>query len=660
MNFSQDDPERMLNVEYQEPNPSTVFHPHPQVSPPHSWQNVLFGRPLPTADAPNETIGKLVGLAVFASDALSSTAYATQEILVILAFAGAAAFGYAVPISIAIVLLMVIVVISYEQTIHAYPNGGGAYIVARENLGEIPAQAAGAALLTDYILTVAVSISSGVAQVVSAFPVLFPYRVELALGLVLLVMVVNLRGVRESGTAFAIPAYIFLFSMILTVGIGLAKVMGGGLGMVVSPPELTTSITTLEVVTPFLLLHAFSSGTSAMTGIEAIANGITAFKEPRSRNAGIVLAWMAGILASLFLGITFLAWQVGAVPSEQETVISQVARTVFGSTGAAYLVVVAMTAIILFMAANTAFAGFPRLAAILGQDGFLPRQLAYRGSRLVFSRGIGALAFVAGLLIVLFDASVTRMIPLYAIGVFLSFTLSQVGMATRWWKSGHLAAGAQLAQKSSVIHPDRNWLIKMVANGVGAVLTAVVTLVFGITKFPDGAWIVVLLIPLLVVLFSAIHRHYMNLSHQLSLEHYTYLPRIARQRVIVPISGVHQGTLAGLRFARSISDDVTAVYVSMEPEEAEKIQSKWSIWGDGVRLVMLDSPYRLLIEPLMEYIQALCKIRQRNEVIIVVVPQFVSRHWWTGALHNQTAFLLRLGLLLRPGVVIIEVPYQVE
>jgi amino acid transporter len=647
-------------VQIEESNETTVFHPTPQATPPRSWRDVLFGHPLPTADAPNETIGKAIGLAVFAADALSSTAYATQEILVILAVAGAAAFGYAFPISIAIVFLMAIVVLSYEQTVHAYPNGGGAYIVARENLGDIPAQAAGASLLTDYILTVAVSISSGVAQVVSAFPALLPYRVHIALVLVVLVMIVNQRGVRESGMAFAIPAYIFLLSMVVTVGVGLARVVMGNLGVVVNPPEMQVTATALEVVTPFLLLHAFSSGTSAMTGIEAIANGITAFKEPRSRNAGIVLVWMGCILGTLFLGITFLAGRIGAVPSETETVISQIARTVFGSQGVIYLIVMAMTAIILFMAANTAFAGFPRLAAILGQDGFLPRQLAYRGSRLVFSRGITALALMAGFIIIIFDASVTKMIPLYAIGVFLSFTLSQLGMARRWWKSGHIAPGEKRVEKSSTIHADRSWFVKMVTNGVGAILTAVVTLVFGIVKFTDGAWIVVTLIPVLVVIFSAIHRHYVNLSHQLSLEHFHYQPRIARQRVIVPISGVHQGTLAGLRFARSISDDVTAVYVSIEPDEACKIQSKWSVWGEGVRLVMLDSPYRLLIEPLMDYIEGLCHIRQRNEVIIVVVPQFVSHHWWTGILHNQTAFLLRMGLLLRPGVVIIEVPYQVE
>jgi len=641
-------------------NNATVFQSKVSSRPHVHWVSWLIGRPLQTADAPHETIGKRVGLAVFASDALSSTAYATQEMLVILAAAGTIAFGYAFPIALAIVGLMAIVVLSYEQTIHAYPSGGGAYIVAHDNLGNLPAQVAGAALLTDYILTVAVSISSGVAQVISAFPELMPYKVAIALVLILLVMVVNLRGVRESGIAFAIPAYIFLGTMLLMVAVGLVRSLLGGLGLVENPPEIHMTVETIGLVTPFLLLHAFSSGTSAMTGIEAIANGITAFKEPRSRNAGIVLLWMAGILSTLFLGITFLAGKIGAVPSEHETVISQIARTVFGGENALYYLAVALTAIILFMAANTAFAGFPRLAAILASDGFLPRQLTYRGSRLVFSSGITALAIMAGIITVIFDASVTRLIPLYAIGVFLSFTLSQMGMALRWWKSGRLSPGLEQAERSSILHHDRNWAVKMLTNGVGAILTAVVTLVFGVTKFIEGAWIIVLVIPLLVVGFNLISRHYRNLARQLSLSQASSTPLTTRQRVIIPISGVHQGTLAGLRYACSISKDVTAVYISIDPVEELKIQEKWAAWGNGVRLVVLESPYRLLVEPVLEYIEKLCAVRQPNEIITVVVPQFVSRNWWTGFLHSQTAFVLRMGLLLRPGVVIVEVPYQVE
>lgn len=637
-----------------------VLRKNIEAPPRRGWQSWLIGRPLPTADEENQTIGKRVGLAVFASDALSSTAYATQEILIILAAAGTAALGNAFPIAVAIVMLMAIVVISYEQTIHAYPNGGGAYVVSRENLGDRAAQAAGAALLTDYVLTVAVSISAGVAQIVSAFPNLYPYRVEIALALVALVMVVNLRGVRESGMAFAIPAYIFLGFMVLMVGTGLVRYVTGSLGPVIDPPEMFTSYATVQILTPFLLLHAFSSGTSAMTGIEAIANGITAFKEPRSRNAGIVLIWMACILASLFLGITFLANQVHAMPSEHETVISQLARTVFSGEGVLYLGLVGMTSIILVMAANTAFAGFPRLAAILAQDGFIPRQFMFRGSRLVFSRGIIALAALAGILIVVFDASVNRLIPLYAIGVFLSFTLSQLGMARRWWKCRKLKPGETIVERSSVLKYDPRWKLKMVANAFGATCTTVVTLVFGVTKFHDGAWIVVVVIPVLGFIFTGIHRHYQALAKKLSLDRNVSFPRIQRQRVVLLISGVHQGTLAGLRYAKSISDDVTAVYTSLDPEEAKRVEEKWNVWGEGVRLVVLNSPYRLLVEPILEYIESLCKIRQPNELITVVVPQFVSRHWWTGLLHSQTAFLLRMALLLRPGVIIIEVPYQVD
>ncbi len=644
-----------------EPEVPPVFHPPVKSKPGSSLRTFMIGRPLPTADSPHQTIGKLIGLAVFAADALSSTAYATQEILVILAAAGMAALGYAFPVSIAIVVLMVIVIVSYEQTVHAYPSGGGAYVVARENLGDLPAQIAGAALLTDYILTVSVSVSSGVAQVVSAFPGLFEYRVELAIAIVMLVMVVNLRGVRESGMAFAIPAYLFLGAMLITVAVGLFRSFTGNLGMVADPPPMLNSIgTTLVAVTPFLLLHAFSSGTSAMTGIEAIANGITAFKEPRSRNAGIVLVWMGAILAVLFLGISYLAGAIQAIPSEQETVISQIARTVYSGEGVIYLITIALTAIILFMAVNTAFAGFPRLGAYLAKDGFLPRQLTYRGSRLVFSRGIILLGLIASVLIIVFDASVTALIPLYAIGVFVSFTLSQLGMARRWWKSGRLAPGAEVKETSSVIRHDRNWILKMATNGIGAVLTAVVTIVFGITKFNDGAWIIVLLIPLLVLWFTAIQRHYRKLAGQLSLSHYRPRPPVQRHRVIVPIGGVHAGSLEGLRYAKSLSYDVTAIYVCLDPEEALSLQNKWSVWGEGVRLVVLDSPYRLLIEPMMDYIKTLSKLRQPDEIITVVVPQFIPRHWWNGYLHSQTAFMLRLGLLLQPGVVVVEVPYQVD
>ncbi|MEN9562835.1 MAG: hypothetical protein RIR73_1079, partial [Chloroflexota bacterium] len=420
-----------------------------EYKPAHTWRSWLIGRPLSTADAEHQTIGKRVGLAVFASDALSSTAYATQEILVILAAAGTMAFGYVFPIAIAIVVLLAIVSISYEQTIHAYPDGGGAYIVSRDNLGEFPALIAAAALLTDYILTVSVSIASGVAQLVSAFPNLYELRVPLAIIFILFIMLVNLRGVKESGSAFAVPTYFFIAVILIMITTGLWRLITGSLGMVIDPPEVEFHGDAIAVITPFLLLHAFSSGTAALTGIEAISNGITAFKEPRSKNAGITLVWMSVILSTFFLGISFITNYIHAVPSETETVISQIARTIFDGRGTMYLLVISATTVILIMAANTAFADFPRLGALIAKDGFIPRQLAYRGSRLVYSRGIVTLAVIASILMVVFSASVTRLIPLYAIGVFLSFTLSQGGMALRWWKSGKLKPGEQKVERGS-------------------------------------------------------------------------------------------------------------------------------------------------------------------------------------------------------------------
>jgi len=626
-------------------------------APPRGWRTWLFGRPLPTADAADEAIGKAVGLAVFSSDALSSTAYATQEIMIILAMAGTVAFAFVLPISLAIVALLAIVTFSYEQTIHAYPGGGGAYIVARENLGVFPAQVAGAALLMDYILTVAVSISSAVAQVSSAFPVVHDHRVTLGIVLVAFVMVVNLRGVKESGRVLALPTFFFVAMMGLTVGTALVRHLLGTLHPVPDPPPLDIEPT--RAIGLFLILHAFSSGTTALTGVEAISNGIPAFKEPRSRNAGITLLWMSGILGVLFLAISFLAGRVGAVPSEQETVISQITRAAFEGRGALYLAAIGATTLILAMAANTAYAGFPRLAALQAADGYLPRQLTYRGSRLVFSRGIALLALVASLLIWVFDASVTGLIPLYAIGVFLSFTLSQAGMARRWRKSGRLAPGEERVEQGSTVRHDPRWVFKMVLNGFGACLTAVVTVVFAVTKFRDGAWVVLLVIPALVVVFYTIHRHYKDLARRLSLERFGPPPRVDRHRVIIPISGIHRGVVAGLTYARALSEDVTAVYVSTDLALTEAVEKKWGLWGGGVRLVVVNSPYRLLVEPLVDYIRQVAARRQPNEVITVVVPQFVPRRQWHNVLHAQTAMMLRLALVFEPGVVITSVPYQV-
>jgi amino acid transporter len=628
--------------------------------PPRTLSSWLIGRPLSTADAAHQTIGKIVGLAVFASDALSSTAYATQEILGVVAAAGTIAYGYLFPVSLAIITLLAIVTISYEQTIHAYPGGGGAYIVARDNLGELPAQTAGAALLTDYILTVSVSVSAGVAQIISAYPSLFPYRVWIAVIAVFLIMMINLRGVKESGTTFAIPTYFFVVVMVFTVGLGLFRYLTGSLGVVLDPPHFEAQ-DVITAITPFILLHAFANGTTALTGVEAISNGITAFKEPRSRNAGITLIWMSLILGSLFLGLSFLTGEVQAVFSEEETIISQLARTIYGGRGIPYLMLISGTTIILIMAANTAFADFPRLGALHAGDGFLPRQLTYRGSRLVYSRGIVSLAVVASLLIIIFQASVTRLIPLYAIGVFLSFTLSQAGMARRWWKIGHLKEGEEVVEPGSTLKYENGWQYRMMINGFGAVCTAIVMVVFAATKFREGAWVVLILTPALVTIFFSIHHHYKRLARKLSLDNFVvHPPHTTRHRVIMPVSGVHQGTLAALRYARRLSDDVTAVHVMIEPAESEKVQKKWETWGEGVRMVMLASPYRLFLEPLLEYIVDIMRQRQSGETITIVVPEFIAENRVTAALHTNTADLLRSQLKRQPGIVIINVPYLVH
>ncbi len=648
-----------MSNQFDDENGTAVQRRTAEYQPKRNWRTYLIGHPLQTADAPHQTIGKLVGLAVFSSDALSSVAYGPQEVLLVLAAAGTVAYNYVFPLAIAIVLLLAILTLSYEQTIHAYTNGGGSYIVSRDNLGDLPAQIAAAALLTDYILTVAVSISSGVAQIVSAFPLLFEYRAWVAVALVIFIMLVNLRGVKESGATFAIPTYFFIVMGLVMVLFGLVRYASGGLSGVVDPPPADV-LQTMQGVSVFLILRAFSSGTTALTGVEAISNGIPAFKEPRSRNAGRTLIAMSIILGVLLLGISFLTAHIQAIPSEEETVISQLARTIYGGRDIAYLATIAATTVILVMAANTSFADFPRLSALTAIDGFLPRQLAYRGSRLVYSRGIVLLALVSSALILIFNASVTRLIPLYAIGVFLSFTLSQAGMAHRWWKIGHLPPGVEVKERGSTLKYERSWETKMIINGFGAVLTAVVVAVFAVTKFTQGAWVVVIIIPAVVAVLSGIHRHYRGLASTLSLEHSSSPPHISRHRVILPISGVHRGTLMALRYARTLSDDITAVHVSIDEEETRRMQQKWEVWGEGFRLVILDSPYRTFLEPLLEYIDEMDRNRKPNEVITIVVPEFVPRHWWNNALHTRTANTLRWALSYRKDIVITNVPYQVN
>lgn len=620
---------------------------------------LLIGKPLETKELPHQAIGKPIGLAVFASDALSSSAYATQEMLIILAMAGGGAvvLGLSIPLAIAISVLLAIVTISYRQTIHAYPNGGGAYIVARDNLGELPAQVAGAALLTDYILTVAVSISAGVEQITSGFQELIPYRVEICVAVIVLMTVVNLRGVKESGRIFAIPTYFFLTMMFLTLGIGFIRYLGGNLGVVegVEPIHYET----LQPLTLFLILRAFSSGCAALTGIEAISNGITAFEEPRSKNAAITLVWMSSILITLFLGITFLAHQIEAQPSHVETIISQLGRTVFSDGSVLWYLVLAGTALILLMAANTSYADFPRLAALHAGDGFLPRQLTYRGSRLVFSWGIVFLAIASIALVIVSGGITTNLIPLYAVGVFLGFTISQTGMVVRLRKIAKLKPGDKIESLETVLEYDHHWRLKMFISGVGAVFTFVVMLIFAITKFTSGAWFVVALIPTLVFVFFRIHHHYKDVAHYLSLK--GIRPEIDTRpvRTLILVDDVHAETARMVNFAKSLAHPWQAIHVGVSPEKMELVREKWQDRiGEG-QLVIIPSPYRLLAEPIKEYIEQL----QQDEpgcFVHVIMGHLVMDTFWEQALHQNSAFIFNLALGQMQNVVVTNVPYQIR
>ena len=617
----------------------------------------FFGRPLETAAAPHQSISKRVGLAVFASDALSSTAYATQEILLILALAGTAAFAYSIPIALAIALLLGVLTISYRQTIHTYPNGGGAYIVSRDNLGDLAAQVAAAALLTDYVLTVSVSIASGVDQIVSAAPRLLFWRVEIAVALIVAMTIINLRGVKESGQILAIPTYFFLLTMFITLAVGLMRWALGNLPPLVNPPALAQQ--SIQSVSLFLILRAFSSGCTALTGVEAISNGIPAFHEPRSHNAARTLTAMSLILGVIFVSMTFLAYHIGAVPSEDETVISQLGRAIYGA-GAGQLILLAATTLILIMAANTSFADFPRLAALAAADGFLPRQLTYRGSRLVFSWGITLLASMATLLLVFLHADTSQLIPLYAIGVFLSFSLSQFGMVTRWRRVGKLAPNeVGHSRHGTPLAYDGHWRTKQFVNGAGGVTTAVVMIVFAITKFRDGAWMVVLLIPLLVLAFSGIHRHYRRVATQLSLGDLPVHPHASPVHTLLLVGDVHAGTLRLINFAESLGKPWQAVHVAVDPEKAERVRAKWADRMGMGELLILPSPYRLVGEPLREYIRVL-QAADPDAFIHLIVGQLSLPDYGEQLLHQNTNLLIDLVLRDMDRVAVTSVPYQID
>ncbi|MEZ4541418.1 MAG: APC family permease [Chloroflexota bacterium] len=620
--------------------------------------NLLIGRPLETRTLAHQVVSNKVGLAVFASDAISSTAYATEEILVILAMAGSAAyFGLSLPIAVAIAILLVIVTISYRQTIFAYPNGGGAYIVARDNLGETAALVAGAALLTDYILTVAVSISSGVAQITSAFPGLLPYKVIMAVSVIALITIINLRGVKESGAVFSIPTYFFLGMMGLTLVVGFYRYFTGTLGIVTGVEFVQE---TVAPVTIFLILRAFSSGSTALTGIEAISNGITAFREPRSRNAARTLVAMSSILIVLFLSITFLSHQVQALPSHTETIISQLSRTILGEGSVLYLMVIAGTAFILLMAANTSYADFPRLAALAAGDGFLPRQLTYRGGRLVFSWGIVTLAVAASLLVIVLGASTTRLIPLYAIGVFLSFTISQTGMVIRTRKIGRLQPGETAQGLETDLEYDPKWRWHLVISAIGAVSTFIVMMIFAITKFSHGAWFILLLIPTLVYIFYRIHHHYQDVAQALSLEN-AQVKEIETDRVItlLLVDGIHMGTRQMVKFAKSMGNPWHAVHVGVNQEKTAVTQAKWDRYVGEGQLVIIDSPYRHLLAPIRQYVIDLLE-NNPGAIVHIVMGHLAMDSLMSQALHQNSSLILNLGLTGLERVVVTIVPLQIH
>ena len=674
-----------------------------------SLKRLLLGSPIRTARLAHERLTKKTALAVFSSDALSSTAYATEEILLVLAAAFVAqkydvtVFSRVIPISIGIATLLIIVAISYRQTIHAYPSGGGSYIVAKDNLGTMPGLIAAASLLVDYILTVSVSIAAGVAAITSTFmgtrwAWIDEHLMGIGLFFIAFIALANLRGVRESGALFAGPTYAFIVSFIFMIGYGLVRYYLSP--HIAAPNDIELKIAEgyhPQPLTWFLLLAAFSNGCAALTGIEAISNGIPAFKQPESDNAAKTLTVMAALLATMFIGTSVMAYLYKIHPHEHETVISQFGRIIFtGYMSWFYYLVQITTAAILVLAANTSFADFPRLSSLLARDRFLPRQFATRGDRLVFSNGIILLAVFSGILVWAFGGETSRLIPLYAVGVFLSFTLSQSGMVVHWWKEGK---ALQQMRREAVTEKDiaitRNqsglednvtgkleplrlvpstpltiaeverleknshWRKSLVINGIGALATCIVLIVFIATKFIHGAWVVVALVPVLVLMFLKIHRHYVEVARQLSTEGLAPLQPFDHE-VIVPISGIHRGVIAALQYAKSIAPHhVTAVYVNLDDEQTRRLREKWDQWGSGVNLVIVASPYRSLARPLFNYVD---RVRRGspNVLITIVLPEFVPAKWWQNLLHNQNTLFLKGALLFKKGVVVTYVPYHLE
>jgi amino acid transporter len=596
----------------------------------HTIQRLLLGRPIASSASSEERLTRSSALGAFGLDALSSVAYGPDEILYVLLLAGAAGVALDLPIAVAIALLLVIVATSYRQTIFAYPKGGGSYTVARENLGTYPGLIAAAALMVDYVTTVAVSVTAGVQAITALAPVMFRYRVAMDVACAVLLVIINLRGIREAGAAFVLPTYIFIGSLGLLLVWGFLRAVAfGGLPHAANPPPA------IEGLSLFLVLRAFAGGCTAMTGIEALANGVPAFKAPESRNAASTLLWLSTTLAALFLGVVVLSRAIGVVPSDRMNVIAAIGVATVGSSPLFYVVQIS-AAVILVLAANTSFNGFPRLAAVMAQDHYFPHQFGYVGDRLAYTTGILVLSTLAIALIVLFDGSTHALIPLFAVGVFLCFTLSQAGMVRHWIRVR-----------------ERGWHYKMAINGLGAVTTAAVTLIVVATKFTGGAWLVVLLIPALVSLFAAVHRVYSREIGDLG----SYGPPRSEpftHEMIVPVARMNRAVADAVTYALSVGSKVTAAHVSTDPETTRHLQEDWQRWGTDVPLEIVEAPYRDLIPTLSEFIRERAAGKPGHQVT-VVMPEVVARHWWQEVLHNQTNLHLQLALRGTPGVVLTTV-----
>lgn len=628
-------------------------------------KRVLIGAPFPTSAELHERLDKVRALAVFASDPISSNAYATEAIMGVLILLGSGALSLTMPIAIGIGLLVLIVIFSYTQTIMHYPGGGGAYTVAKDNLGTMPSLFAAGALLTDYVLTVSVSVSAGIRALTSAFPDLFDYRIAFALLAIILLTWVNLRGVRESGTVFALPTYAFVGGVLVVVIIGLARYFGLPWTVPLEKHEL--HIEAVGTVTGFayvwLILRAFAGGCTALTGIEAISNGVQAFKPPEALNAVKTMVWMGVMAMSLFLGISFLATHLAIVPSEEDSVLSQMTRLVSGG-GVLYYWVQFFTMMILVLAANTGYQDFPRLSSFLAADGFLPRWMQNRGDRLVYSSGIVVLAILSSIIVVVFRADEIAMLPLYALGVMMSFTLSQAGMVRLMNKVSQVPPGEEVHTNATTIHYEPGWWWKRGVNAVGAVTTGIVFLVLVATKFVEGAWIIAIAIPLLVWLLKSIRGHYAHVAEALRTSSLTPtdLHEIA-DIAIVPIADVHRGTLRALKYAKRISSNVRAVCVSISPEQHDRLTRRWNRFPEltaGVELVIIDYEYRDVLEPLVNYISHANQVEFADQLTTVVIPEFVSSSLPAQLLHNQTANILRMRLRTEEDLVIIDVPYLIK